>query len=135
MNIQFDETNLLADVVGEESGIARSGVNQNRDRILDALSGFRKQSESGRIGFPHLPFQTDTRAIAAYARQVRGSYDTVCLIGIGGSALGAWALDCGLRGPHPVQGAWTPKHPRLVVLDNIDPEFIAAALDSMNPKK
>lgn len=135
MNIQFDETNLLADVVGEESGIARSELDRNRDHALGALAGFRKQSERGLIGFPHLPFQTDTRTIAAYAREVRGSYDTVCLIGIGGSALGAWALDCGLRGPHPVQGAWTPTHPRLVILDNVDPEFTGAALDSMNPKK
>ena len=58
----------------------------------------------------------------------------MCLVGIGGSALGAWALDCGLRGPHPVQPAFST-HPRLVILDNVDPAFTAAALDSMNPKK
>jgi glucose-6-phosphate isomerase len=49
--------------------------------------------------------------------------------------LGAWALDCGLRGPHPVQGAFTPEHPRLVILDNVDPSFTAAAIASMNPRK
>jgi len=95
MNIQFDETNMLADVVGEGNGITRSAINQNRERAFAALTGFQKQSDAGAIGFPHLPFQTDIRAIGAYAREVRGSFDTVCLIGIGGSALGAWALDCG----------------------------------------
>ena len=42
---------------------------------------------------------------------VRGSYDTVCLVGIGGSALGAWALDCGVRGPHPVQRPYSAASP------------------------
>jgi glucose-6-phosphate isomerase len=56
-------------------------------------------------------------------------------VGIGGSALGAWALDCGLRGPHPVQGAFSAKNPRLVILDNVDPVFISNALASMNPAK
>ena len=135
MKIQFDETNLLADVVGEEHGITRPEIERNRDRALDALRSFEKQSDEGLYGFPHLPFRADIRGINAYAREVRGSFDTVCLVGIGGSALGAWALDCGMRGPHPVQGPWTSKHPRLVILDNVDPEFVAAALASMSPKK
>jgi glucose-6-phosphate isomerase len=59
----------------------------------------------------------------------------VCLVGIGGSALGAWALDCGLRGPHPVQGRFSTKFPRLVILDNVDPRFVTQALDTMNPRR
>jgi len=93
-------------------------------RALDALASFRKQSDANEQGFPHLPFQTETvKEVRAYAESVRGSYDTVCLIGIGGSALGAWALDCGIRGPHPVQGAFSSTHPRRVILDNVDTAF------------
>ena len=104
MNIQFDETNLLAGVVGQANGVTPKEVKDGRKRALDALAAFRKQSESGAYGFPHLPFQTKLiQSVRAYAESVRGSFDTVCLVGIGGSALGAWALDCGLRGPHPVQ--------------------------------
>jgi glucose-6-phosphate isomerase len=66
---------------------------------------------------------------------MKGTYDTVCVVGIGGSALGAWALDCGLRGPHPVQAAHTADNPRLVILDNVDPEFMQQALASMNPAR
>jgi glucose-6-phosphate isomerase len=73
--------------------------------------------------------------VAKYAASVQGTYDTVCLVGIGGSALGAWALDCGIRGPHPVQGAHSPSRPRLVILDNVDPAFTRQALDSMSPRK
>jgi glucose-6-phosphate isomerase len=136
MNIHFDETNLLADMVGRAHGVTRAEVERAQPKALKALAGFRKQSEAGLIGFPHLPFQSKViRAIGRFAAEVRGSYDTVCVVGIGGSALGPWALDCGIRGPHPVQGAFTSDHPRLVVLDNVDPDFTAAALASMDPHK
>lgn len=135
MQIQFDERNLLADVVGNSDGIKRSDVEKSQTRALKALKSFEARSHS-EVGFPHLPFQTQVvQAINKYAAEVRGSYDTVCVVGIGGSALGAWALDCGIRGPHPVQGAFTSGHPRLVILDNVDPDFTAAALASMNPRK
>jgi glucose-6-phosphate isomerase len=34
-----------------------------------------------------------------------------------------------------VQGAFTPERPRLVILDNVDPSFTQAALDSMDPRR
>ena len=136
MRIQFDETNLLAGMAGDGNGVTRAEIDQNRPRAAEALASFRKQSEEGLYGFPHLPFQPRLiQSCRAYAESLRGSFDTVCLVGIGGSALGAWALDCGIRGPHPVQGAFNPAHPRLVILDNVDPTFVSAALDSMNPRK
>jgi len=136
MQIQFEATNLLASMVGDQNGVTPDEVAANRVRALDALAGFRKQSEAGLYGFPHLPFADQVVAeVQSFAQSVRGSYETVCLVGIGGSALGAWALDCGLRGPHPVQGAFSTSHPRLVILDNVDPEFVGAALDSMDPRK
>jgi len=136
MKIQFDEINLLADMVGATHGVTRAEVNDASALAADALRAFQKRSESGEIGFPHLPFQTAAiGAIRKYAAGVRGSYDTVCLLGIGGSALGSWALDCALRGPHPVQPAFSTRNPKLVILDNVDPSFVAAGLRSMNPKK
>jgi glucose-6-phosphate isomerase len=136
MRLQFDDTNLRAEMVGEANGLTRSEIRAHSSAALEALRGFQKASEDGLYGFPHLPFQANVvKEILDYAKQVRGSYDTVCVAGIGGSALGAWALDCGIRGPHPVQGAFSTSHPRLVILDNVDPVFTEAALDSMNPKK
>lgn len=136
MRIQFDETNLLSDIAGKGNGISRAEAERSTGRALKALKSFHKQIDEGRYGFPHLPFQTAViKNIADYAAALRGSFDTVCLVGIGGSALGAWALDCGIRGPHPVQGAFTVDHPRLVILDNVDPAFTEAALASMDPQK
>ncbi len=136
MRIQFDDTNLLAELVGDVHGVTRSELKQHAAKAREALAGFKQTVEGGTIGFPHLPFQNAVaKDILKFAGSVRGSYDTVCLVGIGGSALGAWALDCALRGPHPLQPSFSGKKPRLVVLDNIDPSFTALALDSMNPKK
>ncbi len=136
MRLHFDHTNLTANMVGDEHGLTGAQIEQAGGRALDALAAFRKSSEAGTYGFPHLPFQADTvKDILAYEAEVQGSYDCVCVAGIGGSALGAWALDCGIRGPHPVQGAFSSSHPRLVILDNVDPAFISAAIESMNPKK
>jgi glucose-6-phosphate isomerase len=136
VRIQFDETNLLAEVVGKGNGISRAEAERSHGKALKALKAFRKRSEQGDYGFPHLPFQTEViKEIAAFAAQKRGSFDTVCVVGIGGSALGAWALDCGIRGPHPVQGAYTAERPRLVILDNVDPTFTEQALASMDRAK
>ncbi|MSV29806.1 MAG: hypothetical protein EXQ52_13830, partial [Bryobacterales bacterium] len=136
MTIQFDDTNLLAGMVGEKHGLAAEELQRESAFAIEALRGFQRSCEEGKYGFPHLPFdQATIKSIRAYAAGLDGSYDTVCLVGIGGSALGAWALDCGMRGPHPVQGKFTAAHPRLVILDNVDPAFTASSLASMNPKK
>jgi glucose-6-phosphate isomerase len=136
VRIQFDETNLLAEVVGKGNGISRAEADRSRGKALKALKSFRKQSEQKLYGFAHLPFQTAViKDVNEFAASVRGSFDTVCVIGIGGSALGAWALDCGIRGPHPVQGAFSAQHPRLVILDNVDPSFTSQALASMDRQK
>ncbi len=135
MRIEFDETNLLASMAGEH-GVTSSEVKAHSRKAVEALRSFQASVEKGLYGFPHLPFQTQVaKEILRYADEVRGSYDTVCLVGIGGSALGAWAVDCAIRGPHPIQQPVSTRHPRLVVLDNIDPSFVDAALEVMDPKK
>ena len=136
MAIYFDEVNLYSGMVGDANGVTRSEIKQHSAAAMDALRGFRKSFDDGLYGFPQLPFEQELiKDILSFANSVKKTYDTVCLAGIGGSALGAWALDCGLRGPHPVQGAFSTSHPRLVILDNVDPSLMKAALDSMNPAR
>lgn len=136
MRIRFDETNLLAAMVGERHGITAAEYKSQLRRGPEVVKAFRKLVDRGEVGFPLLPFQTATlKEIQAFARKMRGSFDTICLLGIGGSALGAWALDCALRGPHPLQKPFSRTNPRLVILDNVDPALVGAALEVMDPKK
>jgi glucose-6-phosphate isomerase len=135
MKISFDPTNLLSDMVGEH-GLTRSEIKEASSKATAALRAVKKISEEGQQGFPHLPFQAQVaKDILKFAGSVRGTCDTVCVVGIGGSALGAWAIDNAMRGPHPVQPAFSRKNPRLVILDNVDPSFITAALESMDPRR
>lgn len=136
MAIQFDHVNLLAAMVGDAHGVTKEELEKGQSQAGSALEGFRKIYEAKQQGFPDLPNDKATiTAISNFAAERFGSYDTVCIVGIGGSALGPYALDVALRGPHPVQGAHSTSFPRLVVLDNVDPVFTTAALASMNPKK
>jgi len=139
-HIHFDDTNLMARVVGPVDGLQPEEIEQTRSRAEAAVAAFAEIAEQEapdpdkRVGFPHLPYESPAK-ILEYAARLRGAYDTVCLLGIGGSALGAWALDCALRGPHPVQKPPSPEHPRLIVLDNVDPTFVGAALEVMDPHR
>lgn len=136
MRIHFDETNLLSEVVGEAHGVSRREIESELPRAEEAVASFRQAFEQERYGFPALPFDSVmAKAVREYAKSVWGTYDTVCLVGIGGSALGAWAVDCALRGPHPLQKTHSASHPRLIVLDNVDPDLAGAALEVMNPKR
>lgn len=117
--IRFDTSNLF---------LEPAEIDRCRSQSAEAVASFRKKSESGLYGFPHLPFQQKVIAeVRRYAASAQRRFDSICLIGIGGSALGAWALDRALRVDR--------EHPRLVILDNVDPALIGAALDSMNPRR
>ena len=136
MSIHFDEVNLTSAMIGEAHGLTVTEVNQSEKAALAALDSFKKQVDAGTYGFPHLPFdKAMVKAALAHAKAKSGTFDTVCVVGIGGSALGAWALSCAMRGPHPIQGAFSTKFPRLVILDNVDPMFIEDAIATMTPKR
>src|SRR6185295_3653606 len=70
----------------------------------------------------------DLKEIRARAEEVRRDFDTVVVLGIGGSALGAEALTTGLADPR-APGA------HVVVADSIDPAAIQALLGSVDLKR
>lgn len=134
--IAFDYKNALADAAGRE-GLDASELNFKA--ASEALRTFRRRASSGQIGFPHLPHDSGgVEAVLDFADKMRPALDVVLLLGIGGSALGAQALDGALRGPHPFQVAPAKKgrsQPRLVVLDNVDPGIVPAVIAQLNPKR
>ena len=93
-----------------------------------------KRRDAGELGFLALP--TDEalhRQSTDFAAKVRGKFDEIVVLGIGGSALGPIALRTALLAP-----AWNTLTkderrgvPRLHVLDNVDPHTIAALLDRL----
>ena len=138
---EFDYQNAVHAAVGDE-GLDLCDIKSQP--FAAAVEAFRQRVRSGEVGFPNLPKDAATaRAVAEFANDLRPRIDDVLLVGIGGSALGAYALDVAMRGPHPVQtsparkasGKHKKARPRLVSLDNVDPGFIAAALERLDPKR
>ncbi len=88
-------------------------------------------------GFYDLP--DDTRGVAEileYAHKVRGKFDHIVVLGIGGSALGVSCLMQALKHPFwNVLPKRARKHPQLFVLDNIDPSVIAQLEETISYKK
>ena len=134
--IRFDYKNSLASAVGRE-GLDESQLNLKA--ASEAIRTFRRRAASGRIGFPELPRDSSTvETILDFTAKIGPTLDVVVLLGIGGSALAAQALDGALRGPHPFQSVPGKKGrslPKLVVLDNVDPGIVTAAIAQLNPKR
>ena len=131
--IRFDYTNVMSSAVGVH-GLGESELASLADASARALAAVhaRRTKDLRWLDLPHR--DAVRREILAYAASVRGRFENVCVLGIGGSALGNTALHTALDGPyHDLQPP--AGRPRLFVLDNIDPEWIAAFLESVDPTK
>ena len=95
-------------------------------RADDGRARLRKAAAEGRLGFDTILDDDGlVQASVREGRRLARMADTLVVDGIGGSALGALALETALR----------PRRRRLVVLDNVDPEGVAAKLDGLDPKR
>lgn len=103
-------------------------------RAVAVAGAFRRQ----RPGYLRILDDVKTiRGIKEYARSVRGQFDDVVVLGIGGSAIGAICLDTALRPLFSDREAVRKgvKWPRLTVLDNIDPALILDFEKTLNLKR
>ena len=133
MSLRLDYTNFMADVVS--GGISAGDWRDAASAFTSAHAGFGRRRQANELGFLDLPGnQALHRQSTDFAARVRGQFDDVVVLGIGGSALGPIALRTALLKPQwnaltkDERGGW----PRLQVLDNVDPRTIAALLDRLD---
>jgi glucose-6-phosphate isomerase len=130
--LTLDYTNVLADAVGSEHGITSgelSGMREPTRRALAAVQARRTKD----LRWLDLPYQQAVRdSILAFAGSAAGRFQTVVVLGIGGSALGNRAVHTALSSVYHDQSP-PPGRPRLVVLDNIDPDWIGEFLERFDP--
>jgi glucose-6-phosphate isomerase len=130
MTLRLDYSNMMISPGGiDPKAWASAGSSFN-----DAKRGFDQLRASGEVGFADLG--GDKRLIGqveTFAANARGRFDDVVILGIGGSALGPIALRTALRpsGWNMLDEKARGGYPRLHVLDNVDPETIAALLDRL----
>ncbi|MBP7898544.1 glucose-6-phosphate isomerase [Candidatus Gracilibacteria bacterium] len=116
-----------------QNGLKKSQYEAEINKLPEFLKLIRGRGQ----GFIDLPDDMETvKSIEQYAEKVRGKFDHIVVLGIGGSALGVTCLMNALK-----HSRWnslpsrTRKHPQLFVLDNIDPSLIDEIDDVINYKK
>jgi glucose-6-phosphate isomerase len=128
-DVRFEYQGSLAQTIGPGSGLSAAAwrrLGRETVRIVRDLN--REPPLTPYRRAPTSEPLSQVRKVLAYARQAKGKFDDVVVLGIGGSALGTIALRTALRPPY-----WNILSrrrrrglPRLWVMDNIDPaEFHA----------
>mgnify|MGYP002778023539 CR=1 FL=1 len=126
MPISLDYTNMFLPGAVTDAGWAEAA-----GRFRGAHAAVAGKHARGELGFIDLPSDAALlRQATDFAERARGRYTDVLLLGIGGSALGPIALRTALRPPawNTLSDAERDGHPRLHVLDNVDPDTITATL-------
>jgi glucose-6-phosphate isomerase len=129
MTLSLDFTNMMAGALPNGAGISEA-------QWAGAAEPFAKAHAAVHARVADLGFLTLASNTALLeqslqiAADVAGRFEDVLLLGIGGSALGPIALRTALCPPrwNELSTAQRGGHPRLHVLDNVDPATIAATL-------
>src|SRR5687768_10743282 len=129
MTLRLDYSNMMLSPGGIDPAVL-TGASTGKS-LAAARGRFEQLRREGTVGFVDLPQDRSLLEQAArYAASARGKYDDVVILGIGGSALGPIALRTALRpsGWNMLDDRARDGYPRLHVLDNVDPETVAALL-------
>jgi len=135
--ILLDYNNMMAPRLGGR-GIEPARLNAAASRFRAAHEEVRRRRENGELAFFELVDQEATiREILAYVDVVGQDFDTVVVLGIGGSALGTTTLQNALLPAfwNELDDAGRKGFPRLYVLDNIDPTTFGAFLERIDLRR
>jgi len=121
--VQLDYTGCLRERIGS-AGFTQAQIAQACRGARPALARLRRTLDAGRYGFDALLDDSPAaEASLAEGRRLARLGKTLVVNGIGGSALGALALESAL----------SPGRRHLAILDNVDPDLVHARLASLNP--
>jgi glucose-6-phosphate isomerase len=124
----LDYTNMMAPKLG---GRGLDAAMLADPAFATVHAKLEKARIAGEIGFMKLPFERGVlEEILPFAERTGQAFDTVVVLGIGGSALGTLALQHALAKPHwnELSDEARDYYPRLYVLDNVDPTTIGPFL-------
>ena len=132
MTLSIDFTTMMAGALPDGLGITETEWRGSRSAFAAAHAAVDAQRAN--LGFLTLPAdEAALDATLAVVARTRGRFDDVLLLGIGGSALGPIALRTALRplAWNTLDLAARDGHPRLHVLDNVDPATILTILSRL----
>jgi glucose-6-phosphate isomerase len=123
MELRFDYQNLLySDFI--RCGITEQAVNDLTERCLEAHQDIQADRKADVLGFYELPGQ-DVSPILDYLKSIESRFDTMVVLGIGGSALGNKAVYSALKTELELKK-------KLLVCDNVDPTMLHDILEQID---
>lgn len=139
--INFDYRNTDSSVIGTENGLDLANeFAQYKNRITEIIADLNKRKDKpGQwLQWMNLGYNEETLwYVKEYASMVRGRFDNILVLGIGGSALGGLAVTEALLKPY--WNLLTPEQrnnfPRIFFLDNIDPDTMSSLFELLDFKK
>ena len=128
-------------VIGEENGLNLEQEFANyKETIANIITDLnqRKDKPGQWLQWMNLGYNEETVwYVKEFASMVKGKFDNILVLGIGGSALGGIAVTEALLKPY--WNMLTPEQrdgmPRIFFLDNIDPDSMNALLDILDLKR
>jgi len=139
--LELNFSNADSAVLGNEHGInIQKELVNYKDKIAEIVTDiYANKTTAGRwLAWMNLGYNQDiVKQISTYAESVKGKYENLLVIGIGGSALGGIAVTEALLKPY-----WNllsqkdrKNFPRIFFVDNIDPDQIEGLLEFLDLKK
>ncbi len=127
--LQIDFSNIFK--VGDRHGITKREFTRNKTLLKKYLKQFLGR---GQHFHEIIDDKKTIDSIKQYAKEMKGEYDDIVVLGIGGSALGTICLNQSLK--HLFKNEVTESEiPRLHVVDNIDPVLIEEVKDVIDLKR
>jgi len=139
--IKLNCRNTDSMLVGSENGLNLQDEFENyRERIKEIITSLnqRKDKPGQWLQWMNLGYNEETVwYVKEFASMVRGRFENILVLGIGGSALGGIAVTEALLKPY--WNLLTPEqrdnYPRIFFLDNIDPDSMNGLLEVLDLKK
>ncbi len=133
MRIRYDFNNMMAKFIGDKNGICEDEIDILGRTIFETIFDLKTNPKE----FMRLIFDEELlQQIKDYNTKIKGKFDNILVIGIGGSALGGITLCSALK--HSYYNLLLKKerkHPRILFFDNIDPDQLTDILNVFDLKK
>ena len=139
--IKLNYRNADAKVVGNDNGLDIQGeFTAYQDKISEIIKNLNqcKDKPNQWLQWMNLGYNEETLwYVKEYAAMVKGRFENVLVLGIGGSALGGMAMTEALLKPYwnLLSEEQRDGMPRIFFLDNIDPDTMTGLLDFLDLSK
>lgn len=134
MRIRLDFNNVMQNFI--DGGFSQKNFDDLSEKITNAANQLDSKRANGQMDWRNLPYNQPVDEILDYAVQVQKNFESIVVLGIGGSALGPIALQQAINHPYYNElPREKRKFPKFYVADNVDPERLVYLFDVIDLDK